>query len=144
MVRKKSTILRQIKAGKLSATRHDNGQWKIEPAELARVHGAVATEATGAAQRGAPADAAPAPDGIGAIRKMLAELQQQVADLRHGRADLREQIADLRADRDHWRGIAERLALPKPETTAAQVVPLPGPRPVPAPPTWWRGWLRSS
>ncbi len=49
MVRKKSTILRQIKAGKLSATRHDNGQWKIEPAELARVHGAVATEGSGAA-----------------------------------------------------------------------------------------------
>ena len=33
----KSTILRAIKAGRLSATRDDTGQWCIDPAELARV-----------------------------------------------------------------------------------------------------------
>ena len=33
----KSTILRAIKAGRLSATRDDSGQWCIDPAELARV-----------------------------------------------------------------------------------------------------------
>ena len=34
----KSTILRAIMAGKVSATRNDHGQWVIEPAELHRVY----------------------------------------------------------------------------------------------------------
>ena len=32
----KSTILRAIKAGRISAMRDDLGQWQIEPAELFR------------------------------------------------------------------------------------------------------------
>lgn len=34
----RSTIQRQIKAGKLSAERDDNKQWRIDPAELSRVY----------------------------------------------------------------------------------------------------------
>ena len=34
----RSTIQRQIKAGKLSAHRDDNNQWRIDPAELSRVY----------------------------------------------------------------------------------------------------------
>lgn len=34
----RSTIQRQIKAGKLSAQRDDNNQWRIDPAELSRVY----------------------------------------------------------------------------------------------------------
>ena len=34
----KSTVLRAIQAGKVSATRSEHGQWVIEPAELHRVY----------------------------------------------------------------------------------------------------------
>ncbi len=34
----RTTILRRINAGKLSAQKDDNGQWKIDPAELYRVY----------------------------------------------------------------------------------------------------------
>ena len=34
----KSTILRAIQAGKVSATRNEHDQWLIEPAELHRVY----------------------------------------------------------------------------------------------------------
>ena len=38
----KSTVLRAIKAGKISATRDEHGQWQIDPAELHRVYPPVA------------------------------------------------------------------------------------------------------
>ena len=34
----KSTVLRSIKSGRLSATKDALGQWRIEPAELHRVY----------------------------------------------------------------------------------------------------------
>jgi hypothetical protein len=91
----KSTIFRAIKAGRLSATRTDVGQWAIEPAELFRVFPPLAVPDSnppmvGPAQRDATAD-------------ILV-------------AELRGIIADLRADRDHWRDAfhaAQRL-LPVP------------------------------
>jgi predicted site-specific integrase-resolvase len=43
----KSTILRAIKAGKISAVRDEQGQWQVEPAELHRVYPPV----TDAAER---------------------------------------------------------------------------------------------
>jgi hypothetical protein len=39
----KSTVLRAIKAGKVSATRDEHGQWQIDPAELHRVYPPVAS-----------------------------------------------------------------------------------------------------
>jgi hypothetical protein len=41
----KSTILRAIKAGKVSAVRDEQGQWQVEPAELHRVYPPVAAAA---------------------------------------------------------------------------------------------------
>ena len=38
----KSTLQRSVKAGRVSATRDDAGQWRIDPAELARVWPAAA------------------------------------------------------------------------------------------------------
>src|SRR5712691_5770677 len=56
----KSTILRAIKAGKVSAVRDEQGQWQVEPAELHRVYPPVAdaAERTGATPRDAARDAA--------------------------------------------------------------------------------------
>ena len=46
----KTTLTHAIKAGRLSATRRDNGVYAIDPAELARVYAVkVETPATGAA-----------------------------------------------------------------------------------------------
>jgi hypothetical protein len=87
--RDKSTLRRQIKSGKLSATRDHNGTWLIEVAELERLH-PLRPEAV---PRPAPADAATDPELI---------------------TELRAVIADLRQDRDHWREQAQRLALPAP------------------------------
>src|SRR5262249_19874767 len=90
--RDKSTLRRQIKTGKLSATRDHNGTWILEIAELERLHPLRPADDTTATPRDAPADAA--------ADALVAEL--------------RGVIADLRADRDQWREQAQRLALPAP------------------------------
>jgi hypothetical protein len=98
----KSTILRAIKAGKVSAVRDEHGQWQVEPAELNRVYPPVsaATPGTDATQRYVAADAA-----------ALALADQRPA-LAEGRlAELKEMLAER--DRNAWRDQAQRLALPK-------------------------------
>jgi excisionase family DNA binding protein len=90
--RDKSTLRRQIRAGKLSATRDHNGTWLIEPCELERLHPLHPEADTTAAPRDAPA--------CNSTDALVAEL--------------RAVIADLRSDRDHWREQAQRLALPAP------------------------------
>jgi hypothetical protein len=91
----KSTILRAIKAGRISATRDDLGQWSIEPVELFRVFPPLALPATPATgdqaqiERGATTDV------------LVAELRQVIADLRRGQDDLRQ-------ERDRWREALER------------------------------------
>src|SRR5262245_35617682 len=94
--RDKSTLRRQIKTRKLSATRDHNGTWLIEVAELERLHPLRLEADTTAAPRDAPGDSAP----DSAVDALVAEL--------------RAVIADLRADRDAWRQVAERLSLPSP------------------------------
>jgi hypothetical protein len=37
----KTTVLRAIKTGKISGTRSENGEWRVEPAELHRVYPSV-------------------------------------------------------------------------------------------------------
>jgi hypothetical protein len=43
----KSTVLRAIKAGKISGTKDEHGEWHIEAAELHRVYPPVAAAAAG-------------------------------------------------------------------------------------------------
>jgi hypothetical protein len=115
----KSTILRAIKAGKISAVRDEHGQWQVEPTELHRVYPPVATPGTDATQRYVPADAA------------ALALADQRAALAEGRlAELKELLADMQRDRNAWRDQAQRLALP-------------APKPAEKPMTWWR-WLRTT
>jgi excisionase family DNA binding protein len=106
----RSTILRAIKAHRISAAKTDTGDWAIDPAELHRVFppAAQATQQDMTRQATAAEQAATALQ-ITALHD-LAEL-------------LRRQLDDVRDDRDHWRGMAEagqRLLAP--------------PRRVP----WWR------
>lgn len=92
----KSTILRAVKAGRISAERDATGQWAIQPAELFRVFPplpAAATDVQAPTQRDASAD------------ELVAELKAV--------------IADLREDRDHWRQAFEStqrlLSAPTPQ-----------------------------
>ena len=110
----KSTILKALRTGKISGSKDEHGQWAIEPCELHRVY-PPHSEAPGA-NNGAGNDRHPPENG------------QTPAATDALVAELRTMLADIRADRDHWRGMAERLALPAP---------------TPAKPlTWWR-WLRT-
>ena len=110
----KSTINRAIKAGKLSATRHDDGSYSIDPAELSRAFGWEPHE--GAKRRDAEPDGTRLLERIEALETMLNRE--------------REISADLKEDRDRWRRQATALLTDQRPTTAAAT-------------RWWP-WRRKS
>src|SRR5262245_43384376 len=81
----RSTVLRAIKAGRLSGQRDATGSWEIDPAEFHRVFPPLP----------APAPAVP--------QQAQQELDGQIALLRNMLDNMQTQVADLRIDRDHWR-----------------------------------------
>ena len=101
----KSTVLRAIKAGKVSATRNEHDQWLIDPAELHRVYPPAG--AGNGKVKGAGNDAHQANLTESNQRAAVAELEVNL---------LRGTVEDLRRDRDSWREQAQRLALPAPAT----------------------------
>jgi hypothetical protein len=126
----KTSILRSIRAGRISGTKDEFGQWSIEPCELRRVYPALpdVTDSTSVEERaviggdiGVLAEAT--------VRAALAEARLSV--LKAMLEEMRGGVEDLKRDRDEWRTQAMRLALPKPEAQS------------PAPMPWWR-WLRTA
>jgi excisionase family DNA binding protein len=101
----KSTVLRSIRAGRLSATRLETGDWSIAASELFRVFEPNRT-GNGAVERHATADP------TAALETEIAGLKQ-VADL------LRAQLDETRRDRDKWADAATVAlrALPPPAET---------------------------
>jgi hypothetical protein len=100
----KSTIHRAIKAGRISATKNDIGDWSIDPAELHRVFPPVTDE--------------PVPlerDATPKLAAVVAKLEGEITALKGVSDLLRSQLDDVRTDRDAWREQAARLALPAPE-----------------------------
>ena len=105
----KSTILRAIRAGRLSATRTEDGGYAIDPAELFRVYPPDVAAQRSARQglaRGRPdgaTEVSTSAEGISRVAVQEAELAgaQQLIGF------LRTQIDDLRSDRDGWRQQAE-------------------------------------
>ena len=106
-----------IKAGRISATRDDLGQWSIEPVELFRCFPPLALPATAEKaqiERDATTDV------------LVTELRQVIVDLRRGQEDLRQ-------ERDRWReahereqaahAATQRLLLPPPETVPKRDAP---------------------
>lgn len=89
----KSTINRAVKTGKLSATRHEDGTYSIDPAELARAFDVEPLE--GARRRDADPDGTRLLERITALEAMLNRE--------------REISADLQEDRDRWRQQASAL-----------------------------------
>jgi hypothetical protein len=96
----RSTILRAIKAGRISAQRDETNGWQIDPAELHRVFPPLPSSATTATQLGATTDA------------LVAEL--------------RSVIADLRRDRDAWREAFENAQRLLPRPTQPDAIAMPG------------------
>ena len=102
----KSTVLRSIKSGRLTATKDALGQWRIEAAELHRVYPPVQSDdADGNGTRhDATAEMATA-------RAALIVAQDRAGLAEQRLADFKVMFEDMRQDRDHWRVHAGRLAL---------------------------------
>ena len=130
----KTTLTRAIRAGRLSATRRDDGSYEIDPAELARVYSIKAeTPATGTATSGVAHQATPAETPRDPFEVRLASVEGELTGARQLIRFLEGQAEDLRRDRDGWRQQAEtaqRLL-----THAKEVATVPAatsPRP------WWK------
>lgn len=112
----KSTIFRAIKAGRLSAARTEDGGFAIEASELFRVYppkaATVAAEQAGqhAAGQDTTASETPFVAPVAAdVAAKLAAIEAEVRGLRELLAEVRTNRDELRADRDEWKGKAERL-----------------------------------
>jgi hypothetical protein len=134
----KSTVLRAIKAGKISATRNEHGEWQIDPAEMHRVY--PPAESNGAEQRReqrhAPVQTRDRTDDL-------------VAELRARLDDMRSERDRARTDADTWRVAFERSeaqrALPAPSNDAqgeGATAATPAEHPSRLRRTW--RWLRST
>jgi hypothetical protein len=71
----KSTVLRAIKAGRLSASRSEAGEWSIEVAKLHRVFAPLPTPAT--AEQPAPQQGSTTDDLVQLLRDQLADMRGQ-------------------------------------------------------------------
>jgi hypothetical protein len=92
----KSTILRAIKAGRISATRDELNQWQIDPAELARVFPLLAIPNTPGAT----------PEQPQMIRDATPMERDATTDMLV--AELRATLTDMRQDRDRWHTAYEK------------------------------------
>ena len=116
----KSSIYRALKSGRLSGSRTETGDYRIDPAELFRWRDAFVAAKRSETRLTQPATDLTQPE-TGALQaeiaglKQIAELMRQ--QLGETRIDTRRQLDDLRADRDHWRQQAQRLALGGPKAT---------------------------
>ena len=113
----RSTVLRALKAGKISGQRDASGVWHVEAVELHRIFPPAEAKAEALPQHAQP-------DAELRIRLAL-------ADERLG--ELKGALADMRSERDHWREQAQ----------ASQRQLADQRQPEPEPMSWWR-WMRST
>ncbi len=113
----KSTILRAIQSGRLSATRTDDGGYSINPAELFRVYPpkspAVATDQCTEDGTGQNATAS-ATTELTDLRIRYAQVEAAFNGLKAVLDIEKRRGEELRQERDRWATQAERLALPAP------------------------------
>jgi hypothetical protein len=103
----RSTILRAVENGRLSATKNERGQWLIDPAELERVYGSLRVP-----------DAPSEPSNHDAYALQVASLTREVELLRetvaHDRRTARETLEHERRqwdeERTFLRGMLEKQA----------------------------------
>src|SRR4051794_9201163 len=118
----KTTILRAIQTGRLSARKAEGGGYVIDPAELFRVYPPQPEPRT-PAHRGAddgggrdapPAEAFDAPTAT-EWQVRTARLEAQLEAAARERRLLEDALSEARAERDRWAAQAERLALAPPK-----------------------------
>jgi len=122
----KTSILRSIKAGRISAGRDEFGQWAIEPCELHRVYPPLTDDTgtgNGTEERGVTQGETTALAEVNA-RATLAEARL---------SDFKSMLDDIREQRDRWQQQAERLA--------ALAITDQRKEPAPAQPQSWRRML---
>jgi hypothetical protein len=129
----RSTVLRAIKAGRISAQRDSNG-WEIDPAEFHRVFPPLPLTAAASAQP----DAQQVDAQVALLRNMVEQLRR---DMEAREEDHRRREQDLRQERDRWHAAFEaaQRQLPAPAQPDARVGNAAGNR-------WqrtWR-WLRTT
>ncbi len=125
----KSSLFRWIKSGRVSATKADDGTYRVDPAELQRYLNSVSAEAH--RERGAEqSEAAPGVSADAAtLRERNATLEAEIAGLKALLETERRHADELRRNGEAWREQAQRLALSPPQ---------PAPVLVTEPPGFWR------
>jgi excisionase family DNA binding protein len=110
----KPTVFRWIKSGKISATKADDGTYRIEPAELHRYLDSVAQETL---PREMLKQAETPPVAANDTLPEMIALRSEVEKLKALLDAEKQRAAEIREDRDRWADQAQRLALPAPEMT---------------------------
>lgn len=137
----KSSVLRSIKAGRISAGRDEFGQWSIEPVELHRIYPALTdeTEDSGTQEQGATEGNGTLEQAVTGGEAAIAEaniraalLELRIGDLKAMFDDMRTQRDDMRTQRDAWQR----------QTEATQRL-ITDQREAPPKQTWWQ-WMRQT
>jgi excisionase family DNA binding protein len=113
----KSTILRAIQSGRLSATRTDDGGYSIDPAELCRVYPPRPDAPDHSAEQSATGLSG---DAATELRIRNAQLEAGFNALKAILEAEKKHLEEIREDRDRWAAQAERLALPAPDLPQSQ------------------------
>ena len=107
----KTAISRAIKNGRLSATRGEQGEYQIDPAELFRVYPVTGGVDSEVERQATPSDNSGLQGQIDALRELLAQIKEERNDLRR-RLDNADE-ARQRAEQAQEKAFAElsRLTL---------------------------------
>src|SRR3954466_11872187 len=108
----KSTLFRAIRAGRVTATRTDDGLFQIDAAELFR---AYPPERQAAAPTVAPERVEERAVVHHAMADRFVEMRIRNAELEAQLEVMREMLSDARKHGDAWREQAQRLALVAPQ-----------------------------
>jgi hypothetical protein len=103
----KTSILRSIKAGRISAGRNEFGQWAIEPCELHRIYPPLTDDndtGNGTAERAVTGGDTVLAEANARVSLLV---EQRINDLRTILDDMRVQRDDFREQRDAWQRQAE-------------------------------------
>ncbi len=118
-----ATITRAIKAGKISASKGDDGAWRIEPAELHRVFTVAAQELQNSEmQRDATPEQGTAVSSDNALLHEVLILRERVQSQEALLSDRAEQISDLRSRLDKEGEERRRLAAILTDQSTAKTV----------------------
>lgn len=131
----KSTLSRAIKTGRLSATRLEDGNFSIDPAELFRAYPATPSNPYDErpTERNATPVAAEMQSRISMLELLLEKEREAVTREREIAAREREIATDLQEDRDRWRQQATGLLADLRALQEAKPEPEPNPEPAPLP-----------